>query len=833
VETPMSLFTTQTRGAKARYGSAALAIAALAALALNLGEPSYARPADEAAFLGTANTEGRYNNLRKTAATITVTKDSEGKLSIRREARYTAAARRNDPAFTWTSGDVTYEGGELKVVYRIATDGTSLDLDGDSLGLTARIEGQEGNATAADGTTYTDDDVNVFEAVYRYDDDGTYREEVKNTTRKAPEEWWRKIATKGISFSGPRIKLGGEQGVVAGRGYPVVVPTDGTLELSISSGAFELRDPAGNVAAVSSGGRIEWDVPHENPVLGVYTAQITSASDGSVVKARFKQLGKIDARIRPWSSHTYYPIYEENWGGAENDRTMFCSDGPLAKFDQLLGLSGKESAVWWEKGGDYRTGFGFEHGHYTKVQSPKEAHAEDHWNADLDGDGFITRGDVASVVSRYDADADGKITKDEAKAVYHAGAIQVLFARYDGDQSGGVDAGEISATFVSRYDENSDDKVDMDEWKKALEADFAQVVDGVATPNLDKFLAKDADGDGVIVLAEMGQPGALDFNDSSDVDGDFDNFFDRNNIKIVTKDDAVHFGNKVVEEDGKLKLMKGRKSDELVVELDPADVKEREDGIADGDLDDSYSVGWWGHCNAWAMASIVFRKPAGEFEQDGVTLSVRDQKGMLVEYGMGDTEDSSFWWQQWGGDDIPHVKYTAGFHRQLHRWLRVEQKGMMADMDMKDPHNNLNFQVWNYPLLGYTATLSEAEGGDPYVLDVRCTLEKGSYSDEDSSSTASVKYRLHFTEDGSIREDDEAKTSWEQKNSSDKREYIRYLIHPYRFIESSRGSRNPNVTLKRLETLFGERLKYNRLEDLEAEDANAGGLSGTEPGTDD
>ena len=75
---------------KLRYGSAALAFAALAALALNFGEPSYARPADEAAFLGTANTEGRYNNLRKTAATITVTKDSEGKLSIRREARYTA-----------------------------------------------------------------------------------------------------------------------------------------------------------------------------------------------------------------------------------------------------------------------------------------------------------------------------------------------------------------------------------------------------------------------------------------------------------------------------------------------------------------------------------------------------------------------------------------------------------------------------------------------------------------------------------------------------------------------------------------------------------------------
>ena len=150
----------------------------------------------------------------------------------------------------------------------------------------------------------------------------------------------------------------------------------------------------------------------------------------------------------------------------------------------------------------------------------------------------------------------------------------------------------------------------------------------------------------------------------------------------------------------------------------------------------------------------------------------------------------------------------------------------MADMDMKDPHNQLNFQVWNYPLLGYTATLKEAEGDDPYVLEVSNRLEKGSYADEDSSSMATVTYVLHFNDDGSVRDGEDDKTDWTVKNSDDRREYIRYLIHPYRF--TTRGSRNPNVTMERIEKLFGE-VKYNRLEDLAAEDAADPGLPATGP----
>jgi hypothetical protein len=786
------------------------ALAALAALALSLSEQTLAQPTDLHTFVGNAITAGRYSNLRKTAAELSISRQGDV-LTVTRTGRYTSPAHRHKPHFTWTSSETTLKDEVLEVTYRIAVDGTSLNLT-ESGGFVAAING-ETQPTDANGNAFSADQVNVFRATYRFDDQGAFREEVKNTTRKAPEEWWRKIGTKGANFSGARLKLGhGKQRVLEGRGYPVVLPMDGTLTLSASAGTIELRDPKGQVAGVVSGTILTLELGHEDPQLGIYTAKLRGGGPEATLQADFVQDGRIDSRIRPWSSHTYYPIYEEN-SGSKNSNTLYVADGPLEKFDTALSLTGKQSSVWWEKGGDYRTSTGFEHGHYTQVSSPKESNAEEHWKADLNGDGLIETGDVAPVLSRYDANADGEISRVEAQDVFRAGALRVLFANYDGDQSGVIDTTEISAGFVARYDTNGSASIDATEWATALRADFPQVIEGNARAGLVAFMGRDANDDGVVSGDEIGRPGSMDFMDSDDVDGDFQNYFDRNNVKLVTTAGVTHFGNKLEENGSSVKLFKGRKSDELVVELDASDIKERATGIADGDTHDSYSVSWWGHCNAWAMASIVFRKPEGELTVNGVTFSVRDQKGVLVEYGMGNTEDSAFYWQQWGGDEI-------------HRWLRVEQQGMMADMDLKDPHNSLGFQVWNYPLLGYRATLKEAEGGDPYVVDVRCTLEKGSYSDEDSSSTATLGYRLHLADDGTIRDGDESKTSWEQTNSSGKREYVRYLIHPYRFVDTTSGSRNPNVSLSRLEELFGSKLKYNRLEDLAAEDTQAGGLAG-------
>jgi hypothetical protein len=820
-----------------------LAVIALGGLAAALTTvaptTTYADP-DQDKFLGTYKTEGRYNNRRKTAADIAVTKDADGNFSVTRDARYTARSRRRTPPFSWSSNDVKLEGNTLVVTYHINIDGTSVL---DSVGLAGRLNGDSGgNAGAAA------DNVNVFVARYSLSDDGTeIREEIENTTRKDPEHWWRGIRTEGDRLSGAvvvdpvdpvdptpdpavidtgRVKLGGSHEAKANGRYNVIVPLDGALTLRVSAGTVSLEGPDGQPVNDAegnplSGADITHQIPHTNPVLGTYVAVV---SEDATLSASFVQDGRIDTRIRPWSSHTYYPIYE---GSSD---TMFVANGPLEAFDKVLGLEGDQSAHWWELGGDYRTGFGFEHGHYTRDRSPSERNAEHEWKADLNGDGIISTADVTSSAhfATLDTDSDGFVTEDEARVTFYAGAVKGLFAQYDGNGNGKVESGEIFASFVDKFDEDNSGDIDETEWDKAMRADYEHVLRSRSASALAGFMRDDIDSDGKVSLDEMTPPGAIDFMDNSDVDGDYNNFFDRDNIRLVTNDGTEHFGNRIEEDGGKIKLFKGVKKDELVVELDAADIKSRTEGIADGDVDDSYSVGWWGHCNAWAMASIVFRKPAGEFETNGVTLTVRQQKGMLVEYGMGDTEDSTFWWQQWG-NEIDDRRYAANFHRQMHRWLRVEQKGMMADMDMKNPTRNLNFQVWNYPVLGYTATVTEAEGDDPYVLDCSVVMEKGSYSDEDNSSTATVRYRLHMDDSGNIREGDDAKTEWlMDRGSGDDayKIYIRYLIHPLRFTGPG-TSRNRNVTQERLEQVFGEHLRYNRIEDVEAEAAADAGLGGT------
>jgi Ca2+-binding EF-hand superfamily protein len=794
-----------------------LALLGAGALVLSSTLVTHARP-DDAAFLGTYELEGKYNNNRLTKVTqLKVERAGASGLKVTRVAKYSANRWRNVPPFTWV-GEGRVEGGALKVTFRLNRDGTPVAPVGIADVLT-NPNGAAGAVTPPDG--------NELEATYTLTEEGRIvAESLTNKTKRAPENWWQTISTRGPRLSSPepdvvatgRVKLGGPALPVKANGkYTVIVPTDGTLKLTVSSGTVSLLKPDGSPIATPGAAELVHEVPHKTPVLGAYTAVVTA--DGTLT-ATFTQDGRIDPRIRPWSVWTHFPPADGN------ANALFAPNGPLEKFDKALALTGRDSAVWWERGTDYRTSFGFERGHYMGSSSPHEKTAEKDWYADLDGDGVIATEDGPTAFKRYDTNSDGKADAAEVREQLVLGQIKALWTAYDKNGDGKVTAAEISAPFVTAHDKNSSGDIDPQEWDKALRTAFAPLLQERTEASFRATMSRDKNGDGKLDQTEFGTPGAVDFQDSSDIDDDKNSFFDRDNIAIVTTGASpqTYTGNKVVEEGGKVKLFKGLKKDKLVVELDRAQIGERKEGIADGDLDDSYSVGWWGHCNAWSMAAIIFRKPEGEFTVNGVALTVRDQKGILVEYGMGDTEDSSFYWQQFGGEEIPPNRYAAAFHRQMHRWLRVEQKGMMADMDLKDPNNQLNFQVWNYPLLGYVATMKEAAGDDPYVLEVSNKMEKGSYADEDGSSFGTVTYVLHFDASGGIKEGQGTKTDWTQK-SGDARVFVRYLIHPFRF--TSRGSSgNPNVSEERLKKLFGERLKYNRIEEVAPAPAT-GGLPGT------
>lgn len=755
---------------------------------------------------GAPKIEGSYHlkgkmETRGTEADVTIERAGAG-FRVRRTGKLTGFRffRRNRP-FTWT-GEGTLSGRVLTVTFR-------LPIGAPTAGLANGVGGGAGPGAEADA--------NVVTGTYTLSqDDRELVEALTNTTKKKPEEWWTKIETKGKrddTNARTRVKLGGSVKVDR-ESYDVVVPTDGTLTLTTQRGVITAVKAFDGTAVVTTrAATVKVDVKKNAP-LGSYTVELADANGGTLA-AQFVQDGRIDPRIRPWSSHTHYPLYEfdDYEGTSPNADALFAKNGPLEKLDRALGLAGNESAVQWEKGGDYRTDFEFAHGHYTRVSSPRETHAELDWKADLNGDGVIG-GLAVDRFTAMDANKDGKATRDEAVAFFEGRAIESAFLSYDENRDGKITTGEVGPEFLRKYGTNG--VIDRAAFAAALRRDFKKVIDDVAAAETDELMAGASDGHDFVVLADLKNPGASDFVDKADVDGDLRTDFDQDNIAVVESSSGKkHIGNKLEEKDGKVKLWKGLKRDELVVELKKENVKRVERGVADGKLDATYSMGWWGHCNAWSMASIVFRKPEGELTTNGVTLTVRDQKGLLVEFGMGATERSSFDWRPDQNGEISGKKYAAGFHRQLKTWLREEQKGLMADMDMKNPVHQKGFQVWNYPLLGYTCEMKEAPGDDPLVIECSNVIEKGSYSDADNSGTSKVTYTLHFDGAGGIREDDASKTDWTTKQKLDGQErgvFVRYLIHPLRF--TARGTGNPNVTLERLQKLFGNKLKYNTLDDL-------------------
>ena len=781
----------QPRNPLCRARAARLVVGACALAAIAAPGRASAQPAGEPKIAGAFKLEGTLTGAGRTEpveATLTVKRNADGTFSAIRSGRYTRPRHPSGGVAVAWEGTGKLAGRTLAVEMRVPA--------GETTGVTGVLGGNRGTV-----------DDNVFKATYVLsDDDRSLEETVVNTKKLPPEEGWDSIKTKGFRTDAVfRVKLGGST-TVLGDTVDVIVPTDGTLTLTTTKGTIvHLLAPGGGVAAPGSGSTCVLDLK-KGGALGRYQVKLAGAQTGTI-SAVFVQNGRIDGKIRPWSSHTWYPLYEFSHGESKNDATLYVKDGPLDKMDRALGLTGRESAVWWEKGTDYRTGFGLERGHYTRISSPTEANAELDWFADLNGDGVIG-GKSDEIFVKLDLDKDGKATRAEVDAYAREQVLEQFFREYDTNNDGKIGRGEINDKFLEKY--GTAMIVDRNAWRAALERDFKDAIGTPIKTAADAIWKNAKSGATELVAADLPSAGAVDFMDANDVDEDWKTFFDRDNVKVTLADGKVVFGNRV-EEGPRVKLWKGYRQDVLAGEYDRAQVKQIERGVADGELTGSYSMGWWGHCNAWSMAAIIFRRPEKDVTTNGVTLSVRDQKGILVELAMGDTENASFGWAPTPTGEIGAKRYTAGFHQQLKRWLREGQQGLMADMDLKDPQRNKNFAVWNYPLIGYEATMSEAAGDDPQVIEAKVTIEKGSYSDEDHSSTASLTYVLHFDGSGGVREDDASKTDWTTKKNIDgeeRRAYVRYLIHPVRL--TGRGSSgNPNVTLERVEKAFNGTLRYN------------------------
>jgi Transglutaminase elicitor len=94
-------------------------------------------------------------------------------------------------------------------------------------------------------------------------------------------------------------------------------------------------------------------------------------------------------------------------------------------------------------------------------------------------------------------------------------------------------------------------------------------------------------------------------------------------------------------------------------------------------------VAWAGHCNGFAAAALLEPEPTEPVNVLGLTFSVADLKGMLVDYHFGDAAAWSF-----GADGDLN---PADFHRTLLTWVGDAGQGFVLTYDMGQG------EVWSYP----------------------------------------------------------------------------------------------------------------------------------------
>jgi len=100
----------------------------------------------------------------------------------------------------------------------------------------------------------------------------------------------------------------------------------------------------------------------------------------------------------------------------------------------------------------------------------------------------------------------------------------------------------------------------------------------------------------------------------------------------------------------------------------------------DGDTDDSYDVGWFGHCHAWSAASILEPEPFTATKYTGIDFAVGDQKGLLTELHCNDSLDLRNGTRYNGPGDDPNDIYPCYFHNVLINWTGLKRKPLVMDI---------------------------------------------------------------------------------------------------------------------------------------------------------
>lgn len=201
------------------------------------------------------------------------------------------------------------------------------------------------------------------------------------------------------------------------------------------------------------------------------------------------------------------------------------------------------------------------------------------------------------------------------------------------------------------------------------------------------------------------------------------------------------------------------------------DLDDPYDWNRDGDYNDTMNAGWFGHCHAWAAASVLEDEPTKPVTRMGITFTVGDQKGLLTECHYSDPVDLFKGTRYDGESDDKNDIYPKDFHTTIIKWIGNDGKALVFD---KDPGE----QVWNHPAYAYRMEM-EWDSEDKSKMWVRCEVTLLSDGvDPNYVGQANIYetyyYWLKF-EDGDIVD-----SGWGNKNGWYEDRHPDFIWHPIR-----------------------------------------------------
>jgi hypothetical protein len=119
---------------------------------------------------------------------------------------------------------------------------------------------------------------------------------------------------------------------------------------------------------------------------------------------------------------------------------------------------------------------------------------------------------------------------------------------------------------------------------------------------------------------------------------------------------------------------------------------------------DPVGADWWGHCHAWAAASVLEPEPRHDVPMGGLIFHVGDIKGLLSEAHYSDR--ATFYGQRFNGnpgDDLEDM-YPLMVWQVLRQYINQNKMPIVLDL-------NPGPQVWSYPVYKYQLTWQPIDAG--------------------------------------------------------------------------------------------------------------------------